>query len=654
MRRSLVSLAVVTALWDQRKKDYIDTFVPFIATLLETRSIQRFEQDNIHALCEQFEEEFGLPLPYFPMLSVLNRCVRRNLLDRSYHGFTVSSTIATDLSFFQERDSYMRKEQALIGGFQKYAQTTFQETIDAVTAEMAMLDFLRRFDIEILMSNDGLGSALPTRPKGRRNRRIVYMFSRFVIDAYMAKPANFRTLCDMALGNMIAAAVLHDGYDYRSDTVRHVNIYIDTPIILRIIGTSGKEQAAVFVQLISELRERGAKLWVFGHSRTEARQILEGARFWVGRIDFDPILASRTALYFRQQGFSDSRIEMFILRLDDVLREHGIEVYSDHPYIENREHQIDETRLKEAIEKYYVDSDAGFDKDKYRDRTLKDVASLAAVARLRAGREPVLMKDAEHVFLSNNSALTRASREVLGSGGGSRIMVPVCVTDVFLGTILWTDAPKKARDAYQKRLVAECYAAIAPDAALESRIVREARRLRDEGQIGGDDYKLLTMSSVTRELLSEKTLGDPEAVNSDTTFEVLEGIKNSIRGETRGKLREVELEKEESEEARKRAELERDAVAEGMAAAAADYGRRWATIVNATIAVGIGATLVLSVTGGIFIHPMAWAISVVAVLVIGWLSFVRGFTMPKNFCRLRAKYVEKYLSKYRQEAESIA
>ena len=579
------------------------------------------------------------------MLSILTRCVQRGLLSRSDHGFTVVPKTASDLSFFRERDSYNRKERELIQRFIEYAQSEFHETVDVLGAETAMLDFLRRFDIDILISNDGERSALPDRPKGRRNRRNIYIFSRFVLDAYQANSVIFRTLCDMALGHMVTAAVLHDGYDFSGDTVRGVNIYIDAPIILRIIGTSGPEQAANFVQLVSELRERGAKLWVFEHSRLEALQILQGARVWVGRTDFDPTLASRTALYFRQQGFGDSKIEMLILKLDESLNGHGIKVFRSHPYMGNRIHQVDEERLRRVIEGCYSESNGRFDRETHLDRTLKDVASLAAVVRLREGRQSVAVKDAGHVFLSNNNALAWASREAVGDGGLPRA-VPVCVTDVFLGTLVWIGAPGKARDSYQNRLIAECYAAISPDAALEAGIVREAHRLREEGRIGEDDYMLLTMSFVTRDLLSEKTLGDPEALDSQTTLDVLEGVKDAIRGETRLKVRQMELQNAQIETARRTAEEERDFASAAIAAAAGDYGDRWAAVLNSMIAIGIGATLILSVFGAVLIHAASWAISVTAVLVTGYLSFFKGFTLPKNFCRLRTKYAKKYRLRY--------
>ena len=64
MRRSLVSLAVVTAMWEQRRHDYLDNFVPFVATLVNARSITRIQRDEIPDLCHQFNDEFGLRLPF--------------------------------------------------------------------------------------------------------------------------------------------------------------------------------------------------------------------------------------------------------------------------------------------------------------------------------------------------------------------------------------------------------------------------------------------------------------------------------------------------------------------------------------------------------------------------------------------------------------
>lgn len=314
------------------------------------------------------------------------------------------------------------------------------------------------------------------------------MLSQFAIDAHASQPDLFDTLSDIALGNMITAAVLLDGYDWPSDTVRKSNIYLDSPIILRMIGTAGESQATAFRDFVSTLMKKGAKLWIFEHSKQEALQILEGARYWVGHPNFNPELASRTALFFRQQGYTDSEIERFILRVDETLKSYHIEVFRKHPYMENKEHQVDESRVKGVIEECY-----GISGSDQEDRILKDVASIAAVYRLRAGRRPTLLREAEHVFVSMNASLSRASRKALCDQNIREI--PVCVTDVFLGTIMWINSPREAKKAARSRLIADFYAAVVPDAALEARIIQEARQLRNREKITEDDFCSLQLLS---------------------------------------------------------------------------------------------------------------------------------------------------------------
>ena len=633
MRRSLVSLCVVTAIWDRRQHDYLDNFVPFIATLLETRRIRRIERDEVSALCEQFEKEFELKIPLHPMLAVLNRCVLRHLLRRIQGGYTINEEVVGDLSLSPNRDDFIRGYRKLIEQFIEYVKDNFEDEIDSDKAEEALLQYLHRYDMDILFSNSDR-SAIPNKPKAKHDKRIAYMLSQFAIYAHTSQPDLFSTLSDIALGNVITAAVLLDGYDWSSDTVRKSNIYLDSPIILRMIGTAGESQATAFCDFVSTLVDKGAKLWIFEHSKQEALQILEGARRWVGHPDFNPELASRTALFFRQQGYRDSEIERFILRVDDILDRYHIGVFNQHPYMENKEHQVDESRIKGVIEECYGIS--GYDQETYEDRTRKDVASIAAVYRLRAGRRPRLLREAEHVFVSMNSALSSASRKALCDQEIQEI--PVCVTDVFLGTIMWINSPREAKRAARSRLIADCYAAVVPDATLEARIIQEAQRLRDQKKITEDDFLLLTTSFVTKDLLSMKTFNDPGLFDSSTSFEILEDIKDQIRKKERSKTMAVDLELEREQFARKRAEDERDEDRRRLAVFFDYQARRKANIVNAICAIVVGLVVVVPLVMSLFVGPLAIIISGAALLFTAYLGFAKRFTLKSNYDRLFSRY----------------
>ena len=645
MRRSLVSLAVVTAMWEQRGHDYLDNFVPFVATLANARSITCIQRDHIPDLCDQFHDEFGLKLPFHPMVSLLNRCARRHLLHRSHGAYTIDQRVCSELCFANKRDLYTQKEGDLLKAFASYAHDTFGESVDISDAEDALLQFLRRFDMEVVLSRSRSQSALPERPKGKKHRRLLYMLSRFAIDAQDSTEAVFATLCDMAIGHMLTAAVMLDDYDWPSETVRGTSIYIDAPIILRLIGTRGESQAAVFDELLSDLREKGAKLWVFEHSRQEALNIVEGARFWAGRSDFDPELASITALYFRQQGYSDSEMERFILRFDDTLKRHGIDVFSDHKYVEKRLYQLDEGRLRSVIKESYGQSDGRSDPERREDGILTDVASLAAVYRLREGKTATLLKDVKHVFLSMNAALARASQVAVNAERSVRA-IPVCVTDVFLGTVIWVNSPRQAKETQRKRLIGECYAAIAPDSGLEARIVREAQRLLERRKIDEDECLLLTTSFITRDLLAAKTLGDPDALDSRISFEILEDVKARMGTKEREKAAKAEVDRRKEELARERAETERDAIVAAIRRAGEDDAERKVRVVRVLLWIAIGAAVLLPVLPGTLLHIGWLGASGAAALVTAYLGFGKGFRVETHLARLRTKYSREYESRY--------
>ena len=633
-------------MWEQRHHDYLDNFVPFVATLLDLRGIRRIERDDVKSLCDYFAEEFELIIPFHPMHSVLNRCVKRRLLRRDSGGFTAHETVVYDQSFRLSRGEFVRKEEQLLGSFREFCKTTFDLSISIDEAEDALLSFLRYHDIEILFASHDTRTALPPR-KPRRNKHSRYALSKFIIEAHTSRPDLFRTLCDIALGHMITAAILLEDYDWSGDTVRGTDLYLDTPIVLKLIGTDGVDQADVFSAFVSDLHDRGARLWIFEHSRQETMRILEAAQDWVTSSSFDPIKASRVALFFRQSGYNESEIQRFILRVDTILKTLSIHVFDKYQYLESRRHQIDENDLKDIIERSYSRTENGFRGDTTPDTILKDVASISAVYRLRSGRSPMLLRDAEHVFVTTNAALARASREILSSG---RVRgLPACVTDIFVGTILWINSPEKAKFSRRRQILADCHSAVTPDAPLEARIVAEARKLKDEGSINEDDYVLLTTSFVVKDLLSEKTLNDVDALDSRTAVQILHDIRGRMRSQAESDIRKITKEKDNEKRAKIKAELARDRTMTHLKNTVTRDARRKAMIVNATWAAGIVVlelipVLIEIVFGSSSLPLVGGAVSIGAICISAYLA--ARFFLESNYQKLFSKYRNRLQARY--------
>jgi hypothetical protein len=100
------------------------------------------------------------------------------------------------------------------------------------------------------------------------------------------------------------------------------------------------------------------------------------------------------------------------------------------------------------------------------------------------------LEDSAAVFVTSNSSLAKAAWEV-GKNHNSSKEVSSVITDYSLANVAWLKAPLGAPDLPTKELVAICYAAMEPSAALWGRYLEEIERLEASGDISPDDHAVL-------------------------------------------------------------------------------------------------------------------------------------------------------------------
>ena len=135
---------------------------------------------------------------------------------------------------------------------------------------------------------------------------------------------------------------------WQGDTVRKCNLYLDAPIILKLIGIRAvATSTAAFSTFVSELRYRKEQSSaVFEHSRQEVMQILEGARQWMQLAGLRPDQSKQNgALHSDNQGIPIRRLSDSFVRSEETLKQHDISVYYRHEFVRNKQHQIDERLL---------------------------------------------------------------------------------------------------------------------------------------------------------------------------------------------------------------------------------------------------------------------------------------------------------------------
>jgi hypothetical protein len=132
LNKALVSFGLVTTQFEKFGKDYYDNFVPFFATLFYKRKICQFSQDDIHQFSDYFLKDFGLQIPYHPILTILNRCKQRKLISKKGTNYSVNSDVMLKLEFTEEESKLLKKREDILESFRNFSSNVYQVVISDI------------------------------------------------------------------------------------------------------------------------------------------------------------------------------------------------------------------------------------------------------------------------------------------------------------------------------------------------------------------------------------------------------------------------------------------------------------------------------------------------------------------------------------------
>lgn len=343
---------------------------------------------------------------------------------------------------------------------------------------------------------------------------------------------------------------------------------------------------------------------------------------------------------FRSAGLRPTDVMRKSNNLEKDLRSLGIRVVNKPEH--DRQHQIDEEALREALEKNVPYSRP--------QQVLRDIDSISAIVRLRKGESFARVEECRAVFVTTNSTLARFASRYFSEGAGARAVTP-CLTDYALTNILWLKRPTAAPDLPRKRIIADCYAATRPTEELWRRYLQEIERLEREGEVSADEYYMLRHSTLAESALVDATMGQEEGFTEGTAAEVLDRVRSNIEAK---KQAEVNSERSAREAAEReiQAGQERTVSRQKAIWRNAQTGARWITRGLTLLALGL---LVLATA-----YSFPWdlpapsalwwryliTVALGLLLVLSVASLVRGTTLLSASRRMEAslsRWIERRL-----------
>jgi hypothetical protein len=494
--------------------DYLDYLLPFVLQILVDKKpdpvTDRVVRDYVRT-------EFGLEIPERAIQVVLKRLSRKYPLKKSDRVYRIMGEIPNP-EIFVKRASAAQHIQAVVAGLIEFSRSTARPISNDADAVDAICAFLVQFNIPCLRAYLR-GTAIPA-VESKHDSDVV-LVSQYVIHLQKTNPERFHSLLIMLQGHMLANALLCPDLQFAPKTYKGMTFYLDTPLLVRRLGVEGEPRKAAIESLISLLRNLGATVAAFSHSRNELEQVLKGAADYINAPNGRGAIVTEA----RRSGITKSDLLVLAGEVSEKLAEAGIAVKNTPRY--DSKLQIDELAFEQAL-----DDEVSYFNERAKEY---DVNSVRSIYVLRGDETPSTIEKAQAALVTSNAGFARAAYEYGQRYEQSREVSSV-ITDFSLANMAWLKAPMGAPNLPTIEVLAFSYAALQPSRELLDKYLKEIDKLEEKGKITERDHQLLRSSTLAQDELMKLTLGDDEALTEGTVIETLERVSSEMKKEESEKL----------------------------------------------------------------------------------------------------------------------
>ena len=510
---TLTSLAILKVALDH-DDDYLQHLRPFVLQVLVDHRPDPVTAANVS---RHIRDDYGLEIPEPTISVVLGRIAKRYPLDKHRAIYRITGDLPDPRLAAKQAES-RRHIDAVLEGFRRFSQTSIRPISTDEEAVDSICTFLTKFNISCLR-NYLRHTAIP-HIQGPRDADIV-LVSDYVQHLRKTDLERFESFVVLLQGHMLANALTCPDLNNVSPNYRSVTFYLDTPLLVQLLGADGDTRQDAIRDLLQLLRRLGGRVAAFSHSVDELHSVLTGAAEHLNARNG----RGNIVLEARKRGTTKSDLLLLANSIDDKLQEARIEVVATPRH-------IDEFQIDEAVFEKVLDDGISYRNPRAREY---DVVSVRSIFTLRGSKPAHSMERARAVLVTSNSSFARVAWEYGKKHEAFRDVSSV-VADFSLANMAWLKVPMGAARVPRTQLLAFSYAALKPSAELLGKYMKEIDRLEEQGQVSARQLQLLRSSARASEELTRLTLGEDTALTPQTLTEIHDRVATEIVEEESAKL----------------------------------------------------------------------------------------------------------------------
>ena len=519
-RVSLSTVALLSLLWDKKKRDYLDVIAQFVLRCIPTDLNVVVNTDDVTTL---LRSEYGFDdIPHHVVEKVLGRLSHRDIngikyLRRENHLYYTNASFNRE-TFDKNRSEINNHISEVLIELEKYLEGHYlHRKLDQDEAAGFLFHFFETYGLTVMHDASALRSI--TSASGEHN----FFVARFILDNIERKTSIANRLIEITTGFLIYKAV----YFYSSEMkvsveskLRNTYFYLDCSVIIDGLGYDSASDEQSFDEMCQLIRSNGGHICVFEHTIEEAGKLLEAyANKPQKRNAFSfPELAKRN--YPTEVLFSLAQPSS----IAENLRKKGIDVCQIPTYNPQsmRDGAVrypgfqDESAIMAQMRQYQHKRNTV---QTNSSRVNYDVKTLSAIGRLRRDKHPTRIESCKAIVITQDYDLCRCMHDIYPKQFPPEI--DFAIKDIDLVSLLWLSQYNKESQLPKNILIANAVAACHVTQDIMDQAIDLAYRMEKDKTISAEAALIIRSAHAVRTEVFEKTRNNPDYLTEDAVKDII-------------------------------------------------------------------------------------------------------------------------------------
>ena len=502
--QTMMSAAMLEAMWGNRRKDMLDLITPFImyevalktspGEVIDIQEVQRGVQ-NRRGYSDMPESIVRKVLARRPFSAV----IRKN------RKFYLASPIDEFISKMEDKEKECDKYLHILGSnladylnehCRRNQHFTEENAIDCLHI------FFSRYGLQV--GTDDLASAhiLP------KEYETDYYIARFIFECKDVNNEAYQYLKDLIKGYFLRLAlyIQPENGEIKSLYYSKVTFFYATSFLLDFLRYSGKERENNARLLHDKLKQQKGSFCYFPHTKQEVVDILYAYKCSLHLRSTS--MSFRTLEGLNARNYNSSDVDREIYLLESSLQRFNI-VEQDVPaYDTKSDGTVDKDKiLAEAEIKQYIRDNTSH----YTNENLEnDVKSALAIHRLRGDNPSCEIEKCRYIFVTNNYDFTRLFNKYYKSNINANTF-QLIISESDLSAITWLKCGEIEK-LPETELLKNAYCALQPIPEIMKKVEEILQKLKSSGQLTAEQVVALRASRVFQNEIWINSFGETDSV----------------------------------------------------------------------------------------------------------------------------------------------